>query len=134
MSEDPLADLQAIRWLLDRLDRSWRDGDEASLRRCFHLDAVLAGPKHQVLAGGVDACVGSYLDFLRAATIHAYQRGEPEIRVWENSAVASYAWTMDYEIDSGRSREEGEDLLVLERMPAGWLVVWRGLASRPAGA
>lgn len=132
MSEDPLADLQALRWLLERLERSWRDGDEASLRSCLHPDVVFAGPEHQEIARGRDACVGSYMDFMKSAKVHAYSAGEPTIRVWGTTAVASYGWTMDYEIDSGRSLERGEDLLVLEDSGPGWRVVWRGLTSRPA--
>lgn len=132
MSEDLLADMKALRWLLERLERSWRDGDEASLSACFHPEVVFAGPEHQEIARGREACVGTYLDFVRAATIHAYSSGEPTIRLWDTTAVVSHAWTMDYEIESGRSLERGEDLLVLENSGPGWRVVWRGITSRPA--
>lgn len=132
MSEDPIADLQALHWLLERLERSWRDGDEASLSFCFHPDVVFAGPGHQEIARGREACVGSYLDFMKAAVVHAYTASAPTIRVWGATAVATYGWTMDYEIESGRSLEKGEDLLVLENSGPGWRIVWRGITARPA--
>lgn len=132
MSEDPLADMKALRWLLERLERSWRDGDEASLRSCFHPEVVFAGPEHAEIARGREACAGSYLDFAKAATIHSYTAGEPRIRFWETTAVVTYPWTMDYEVDGTRSVERGEDLLVLENSGPGWRVVWRGISARPA--
>jgi len=116
-----------LRAALRALSEAWRAGGTEELRRLFHPDAVIAPPGSRERVQGAAACAESYADFVRHATILAYEEGEPQIDVIGDTAVALYDYAMTYELDGARHHDAGRDLLVLAREEGGWRVAWRTL-------
>jgi hypothetical protein len=94
---------------------------------------VIVGPGYQPLARGVEACVASYRDFLRASVVHHYHQSAVLVHQADPVAVVTYGWEMDYEQGGRRSREAGTDLFVLRRDGERWQAVWRAVTFAPAG-
>ena len=118
---------QEIVEVLRGITAAWRAGRLEDLRAFYRPDVVFVQPGLAVRLSGVEACLGSYRDFLSAATVHEYAEDEPTIDVFDRVAVATVRFTIDYELKSGRFHETGHDVLVLARDEADWRVQWRTL-------
>jgi len=122
-----------IRVLLGKISAAWRQGRPDELAEYFHEDMVIRGPELQEMGRGRDVCVGSYKDFISQATVQEMKESDAEIDVWGNTAVASYAWEMHYQMGGASYQESGHDLFVFKRDGRKWLAVWRAvLVSPPA--
>jgi hypothetical protein len=131
-SSSPIQLQQELRQLIQNISQAWQSGQPEKLRQYFHEDMVIVGPAYQEMGVGRDACVQSYLDFLRNAVIRAYRESEPVVRVWRTTGVASYRWEMTYELKGQVSREQGMDLFICERQQDRWMAVWRAVTLEGA--
>jgi hypothetical protein len=118
-------DGEDIRRLLAKLTEAWLKGHFEDLAECFHEAAVIRGPALQELARGKEACVRSYEDFSREATVEEFEEPAPEIDIRDNTAVAVAPWTISYTIKGESFRESGKDLYLLVREGGRWLIVCR---------
>jgi uncharacterized protein (TIGR02246 family) len=125
------SDLEEVCQLVQRINEAWRTGQPAKLREFFHEDMIIVGPGYRGMGKGKDACVRSYEEFIRNATILDYKESEPVVRAWGNTAVATYDWEMAYEMNSQAGREAGTDLFVFEREAGRWVAVWRAIQFAP---
>jgi len=122
-----------VRAVLARIDHAWRHRAFDGLDACFHEDAVIVGPKHAELARGRARCAASYAEFAANAEILEYEESGHALRLWQRTAVHTYAWHMLYQRAEGPSREHGTDLLVLEHDDDGrWVVVFRHIEFAPS--
>ncbi|MGO9273608.1 MAG: nuclear transport factor 2 family protein [Terriglobia bacterium] len=120
-----------IRMLLGKISAAWRQGRPEELGEYFHDDMVIRGSALQEAGRGRDVCVGSYKDFLSQAKVQELKESDAEIDVWGTTAVASYAWEMQYEMGGESYHESGRDLFVLTRQEGKWLAVWRAVLVSP---
>jgi ketosteroid isomerase-like protein len=119
--------------VVEAINSAWRTGRTDDLATYFAPDMVIVGPGYQPLVRGVEACVASYRDFLRASVVHHYHQSEVSVHEVGEVAVVTYRWEMDYEQGGQRSREAGTDLFVLRREGERWQAVWRAVTFAPAG-
>jgi uncharacterized protein (TIGR02246 family) len=122
-------DREAIRAIIGDINRAWLEGRFEDLQRCFHPDMVIVAPGFAQRLAGAAACADTYREFMAAATIHAFEASPADVDVWGDTAVASYAYDIDYEMSGRRQRERGRDLFVFTRADGRWRAVWRGLAD-----
>jgi hypothetical protein len=121
-----------VRDVIARIDAAWRLKRFEGLEDCFHENAIIAGPGYLEYARGSDKCAESYRDFANNAAMLSYAESDQALRVWESTAVYTFAWEMTYQRDEGAAREAGTDQLVFQRCPAGWQMVWRFIHFAPA--
>jgi ketosteroid isomerase-like protein len=117
---------------IGRINRAWRTGRVEEMVDAFHDDVVVVQPGFGTRVSGREACVGSYAEFAAAARVLAYDESEHAVDVWGDTAVATYRFRIEYEIEGKSYLEAGHDLLVFIRASDGWRVVWRTLAPVPA--
>ncbi len=122
-----MSEVGAIRKILRGVTAAWREGRLEVLEGLLAADVVYVQPGLEERLRGVPACIESYRQFLDAATVHDYREEEPSIDVSGDVAVATVPFAIDYEIESGRFRESGHDLIVLARRNGTWRVQWRTL-------
>lgn len=122
---------EEIRERIRALNAAWIERRVDDLVALFHPDAVLVAPGFAQRLEGREAVLGSYREFLAAAVVHAFEMDEPEVDVIGRTAVASCPYTMEYELQGGRWRGGGHDLLVWRRDEGEWRVVWRTLVAGP---
>jgi ketosteroid isomerase-like protein len=119
------ADREQIRGILSDINRAWLDGNTDVLERHFHDDMVIAQPGFGIMGEGRDACVDSYKDFADSASVSDLKESEHIVLVWGDTAVASYKFEIEFEMDGKARREAGYDLFVFARQAGRWLAVWR---------
>jgi uncharacterized protein (TIGR02246 family) len=116
---------QEIRNIVHELNNAWATGHPEQLAEFFHKDIVVVSPDFSGRAEGRDACIASYADFCSQATIHGVNIGEPGVEVFGDTAVATYAYELDYEMGGERFKDSGRDLFVFVREDGKWQAVWR---------
>ena len=130
-------DREEIRLLLNKINDAWLagppDGIPGVLNECFSADMVIRGPGFQAMGRGKEACVKSYVDFVRQAKVRSCTLSEPEIDHFGDTAIAAYSWEMTYELDGHEYHDSGHDLFVLARVEGRWLAVWRAMLPAQAG-
>lgn len=119
-----------VRRVIGRLHDAWSKNPSDEIPRAmdglWHRDAViLAGA--QEMARGREACIKSYQDFVEQAIVEDTTLGKPSIEVWGDTAVATSAWHMTYDLDGQRHTESGHESFVLVRTDSGWEIVWRSI-------
>lgn len=118
---------------LAAMSAAWRERRYDDLATYLAEDMVFALPGFNGRLEGATAVVASYREFMERVTITAYEEAPPMVDVWEDTAVASYRWTMAWIAGDVPNREAGHDLFVLKRVEAGtpWRAVWRTMTFDP---
>jgi hypothetical protein len=122
---------EEIRSLLRAINRAWVEGQPEKLNDYFHEDMVIAQPGGPVYGRGKKKSVESYKDFLSRANIIKFKDAEPQIEIWDNTAVASYSFELTYTLDGKELNDSGVDLFIFSRRGDRWLAVWRALLPLP---
>lgn len=122
-----------IRELLRTINDSWVSNkpEEVSkvLSDCFHQDMVIKGCDLKTMAKGRDACVLSYVGFIKEAQISAFSQDKPDIQVTGDTAIATYGWTIQYKLEGKEYTEPGHDVFVFQRTNGKWLAIWRAMLT-----
>ncbi len=122
---------EGIRALLNNISDAWTKGRPEELEEYFHEDMVIASPGFKGGGRGKDDCVQSYKDFASHAKIREVRGSDHLIDVWSDTAVASYRFEIDYEINGQEHHDVGHDLFVFAREGGKWLAVWRTIIPLP---
>lgn len=123
----------AVRQVITRIDAAWRFKRFEDLGQCFHEDAMIVGPGYVEYARGRQKCAGSYIEFANNAAVLAYSESAHSLRIWENVAVYTFSWEMEYQREQGPKREAGTDQLVFQLGSHGWQLIWRYIHFAPSG-
>src|SRR5713226_8717749 len=107
------------------MNDAWVKGEFEQLSSFFREDIAMVHPDFVQRTEGREACVASYMDFARQAAILDFKLGEPSIDVFGNTAVATYAYEISYEMGGERFKDTGRDLFVFIRQNDRWQAVWR---------
>jgi uncharacterized protein (TIGR02246 family) len=128
-----VTDRDEVRDVIRRLNQSWLANPPEDIPRAmanlWHDDAAIVVLGVQEMARGREACMASYQDFVRQATVEESTLSEPSVDVWGSTAVATARWEMTYALDGERLSESGHETFVLTRTPDGWRIVWRALIT-----
>jgi ketosteroid isomerase-like protein len=125
-----LAPAEALR----AINRSWVIGRLEDLERLLHPRAVIVGADLTPLAEGREACLGSYRDFLDAATVRSFEEHDVRVEQYGDTSIVSYCYHIDYDIVGRRHEQKGREVLVLVASDQGWQAVWRQVLPPPAVA
>ena len=126
-------DQEQIRQLVQQINETWLLYEPEQFREvlgpCFHPDIVFRGPKMEALSRGREACIQSYADFARQASISSCTLSTPEIDLTGDTAVATYSWKLGYSMKGQKYNDSGHDVFVFSRTEGRWLAVWRTLLT-----
>ncbi len=81
--------------------------------------------------------VQSYVDYVAAVKTHAFDVVARSVEVSGDTAVASYRFTVRYEVEGKVQEELGQEVLAFAKRAEGWRAVWRtqlflGAATAPS--
>jgi hypothetical protein len=122
-------DHAAIRDLLARLTDAWRGRRYDEIGPLLDERVVFVTPSFIARSEGRDACIYSYRQFVEAATIHHYAESNHSIDVWGDTAVASYRFDIEWQMNGPRTRQWGFDVFTLVRRDGAWRIAWRLLVE-----
>lgn len=121
---------QAARQFLIDLNECWQQGDLAAIAGFYHPDVVLLPPDLGMPILGRDAVVGSYRDFLDAATLNHFQITSLEVFPFEtNGHPATYAahlaFDVTYTLGEEVFVEKGLEVYTLSGQDGQMKILWR---------
>jgi len=122
-------DQEQIRCLLSEINQAWLEGCTERLNEFFHDGVVVRGPDLREMGRGREACVKSYTEFIRLATVREFKASEPVIDLFDNMAVAICPWEIRYRMNDQDHSESGHELLVLTCQKGKWQVARRTVLS-----
>jgi ketosteroid isomerase-like protein len=125
-------DADAIAAIVRHINESWRARRYDDIGTHLADDVVLAPPGSSMRMVGREAYVQSYRDYDTAAVTGTFTPDDPQIDVIGDVAVATCPFFIVYRLEGVTYRERGRDLLVFDRRPTGWRVVWRSMHTEPA--
>lgn len=118
-------DAEAIWRRVRRANDAWTGGRPLETASLFHPDVVMLSPSGEIVMEGRDAMVESFVAYCERATTHAFRELEHRVRLFGGSALLTYAFEVEYELDGERRRERGRELLVFARNGDAWRAVSR---------
>ena len=116
---------EEIRQILKKINEAWVNGNPEKLQEYFHEDMVIAQLGFGRVGTGRQACVQSYKDFISRAVVLDVRESDHTVDVWGDTAVASYRFELDYEMNREKHHDEGWDVFVFNRHKGIWHAVWR---------
>jgi ketosteroid isomerase-like protein len=116
------------------INDAWTSGHPERMRDLLDDEVVFVQPGFAGRETGRDRAVQSYREFVTEATLHRYVESDLTIDLSGHTAVASYAWTIEYTRKKRRHSESGRDLFVLDRVGTRWKLVWRLLLPDAEGS
>ena len=128
---DAERDREEITRILKEINRAWTSGKAGELDQYFHEDMIIAQPDFGVRGEGKNACVNSYREFAGMANIQGFKESDHVVLVWGDTAVASYKFEIEYELDGQAHQDSGYDLFVFARQDGTWLAAWRTILPVP---
>jgi hypothetical protein len=124
MSEPDLAARDVAR-VMELINRAVFDGHPQDLPQWFHPDVVAIAPGFVGRARGRDVFAKSFVDFLAAAVVRNFSRGEYEVDVIGRTALVSFTFAMTYSLGEKTYASTGRDVWGFAREDGVWLAVWR---------
>lgn len=119
-----------IKNILKKANHAWSSGHPEKLDEYFHNDIVIVSHEMKVLGEGKKACIQSYVDFLSRASVTAYTDTDPEVRIFENTAIAFYGYDVSWIMDNKEFHEIGNELYILNHSKDKWQIVMRKLMPK----
>src|SRR5262245_60362394 len=114
-----------IRRILDEVTRAWLERRFDDLGRYFDEDIVMKGPALKDLVRGRAPLVASFVDFMTKSKVIHYEDSNHSVHTWDNTATASFDWTITYEQAGKTSTDHGQSLFVFARRQGEWRIVLR---------
>ena len=118
-------DREKIHKVMKAINAAWTKGRPEEIAMYFHDDIVIAHPNFSGRGEGKEVCVQSFVDFVSNAEILNYQESEYSIDIWGDTAVVTYSYQFEWEMNQEKHNEKGNNLYVFSRDNEEWRAVWR---------
>lgn len=109
------------------INAAWVYGKPGEMEAYLDERMVLVQPGFAERLVGREACIESYREFASHAAIHSYEEGEATVDLRGETAIASFRYAIEYEMDGEIYHDVGHDVFVLMHGDGGWRAVWRTL-------
>ena len=122
-------DQSNIKELINALNEAWPNEDYDEVREMLDEEVVFVNPDYSMEVTGRDHCADTFRQFMETASLNQVEVSEPNVHVWDNTAIGHYEFSIQYELDGEVHEEQGTDILVFVKRDEGWKIVWRGLGN-----
>jgi hypothetical protein len=108
------------------MNATWVKGNSEKLKEFFHENMVIyASESFQKLGIGREQCIKSYANFSKSANILEFKEKEPQIDIFDHTAIVTYSYDITYDMHNEVIQDEGRDIFVLIQFENKWQAVWR---------
>lgn len=111
--------------VIKSMNQAWLGGDFKRFRDFLHENIVIVTPNMKRVGVGIDPCIESYKEFVSKSHIFNFEEKSINVDAFGNAAVATFEYTIDYEVDKRRNQEDGKEILVFSKDPDKWQLIWR---------
>lgn len=124
-----LADQKAVESLLKNIVAASNTGNLEELKKYFHSGMVIEGPGFQGRKEGRDQCIQHNEEFHRNVKIQSFKASDYQVKVWEDTAVASCYFEGQMETGGKVFTDTGRDLYVFSRKNGEWQAIWHSVVQ-----
>ena len=117
--------VETIRDLMKSINEAWLKGQTAELKAFFHPCIRFVSQNLETLADDRQACINSYADFTNNAKLLSFTESDLDIQTWGSTAVASYRFDIEYNLNNQTHRDSGRDMFFFTFQDSRWRAVWR---------
>lgn len=107
------------------LNQTWQSHRYDDLYDYFHDNVVMLPPNSSKPIVGSESMVQSYRQFGSMGTIHVFEITDLSLHHYSSVTMCHMRFHVDYEIESGRYREDGIDVYAIDTSGPKPKVVWR---------
>lgn len=111
--------------IIKSMNQAWLGGDFNRFRDSLHENIVIVTPDMKRAGIRIDPCIESYKEFVSKSHIFNFEEKSINVDAFGNAAVATFEYTIDYEVDKRRNQEDGKEILVFSKDPDKWQLIWR---------
>lgn len=115
------------------LNESWTRADGAALAEFFHPDMVAVTATDRDILRGRTNCMASWQGFSKSATIHRWKEIDPEVRLFDDTAIVTYYFDISFDSGGQTINLGGRDMFVLKRQDGRWWAVADHFSAFPGG-
>ena len=116
---------KTIKRILKDTNEAWSSGKPETLSAFFHDDIIIVSPDLKILGSGKGACIQSYADFLGRASDICFHAEDPDVFIFDRSAVAFYTYDISWKMEGRQFRETGKEVYVLNKQKDEWRIIMR---------
>lgn len=120
---------EAVWEVMQKINQAWVHNRPGEMESHLHPDMVIITSDVEYRADGRDACIDSYKDFCKRATIREYKEEKPNVDIFDDQAVVIYQFDISYDLEGEVHRDRGSDIFVFRREKDQWLAIWRTLVT-----
>jgi hypothetical protein len=114
---------------MQQINNCWYKGQPEQLANYFHDNIVFNSPDLKQQFTGKDICIQSYVDFLSNSTVLLYHETNPIVHVFDNTAIITYDFEMQYEQKDKVYHETATHIMIFSKQQNSWKAVWRNLTN-----
>ncbi len=122
-------DKEQIKTIINEVNDATLGSKQTDLGQFFHDEVKFVAPDFTNALEGKEAALNSYREFREVAELKGYELGDPNVSVFDTTAVATYPFDMRYKLGQETYHETGRDIMVLARRGDQWQIVWRTLIT-----
>ena len=111
--------------IVEEINDSWLSGRPENLDNYFHNQIVFVAPGFSQRIEGRGACVDSFRDFCANARVRDFKPADPAIDIYEGTAIVTYSFKVEYDLNNETFEEGGRDVWVFIRREDKWVATWR---------
>ena len=128
-----LADQKAVESILKRIVAACTNGNLKELEKHFHPEMVIEGPEFRERKEGRDQCVQHHEEFRKSVDIQSFNESNYQVKVWGDTAVATYRFDAQFEADGQTRKESGQEVYAFSRENGEWRAVWNSIVPSTCG-
>ena len=112
-------------------NKAWVGGRPGDVAALFDENVVLQFPDSGRRVHGREAMVRDYAEFCQRVETTSFKELEHAVDVMGDTAVVTYLFALQGEVNGNAIDETGREFLVFKRSGAGWRVIWRARTPSP---
>ena len=123
--EDP----DRIKHIIRIINDAWYHQDYQVMEGLFSDSVIFRSPdfKHQIQ--GKEVCIQTFRDFMNKAIVSKFEIDNISVNFLERTALATYQFIIEYEMNNKFIKESGTDIIVFEETEGNWLLSWRAMCN-----
>jgi len=133
--EISMNDMQQKVWrTIQEANRCWTCGDLSELDRLkeyFHREMVAITPTDKERREGRESCIEGWSNFAKSTKITSWEEIDPKIQLYGAAAVATYYFSLSFEINGQVINMHGRDMFTLINENDRWWIVADQFSATP---
>lgn len=120
---------QEIKKFIEHFNNSWTMGNAEDIVPLLDDKIIFLAPDLETEIKGKDNCVKTIKDYSKNAVTNFFEVTENKIHTWNNTAMVTLKYYVEYEMNNKHYKEKGTEFWTLNKLNESWRLVWRALIN-----